>query len=131
MLRESSTHSGGSDTSHWLIVNNDARRRETLTIILDGGRKALPVFSFPDEAGLFASLGGFEKSGWRISEITAPELFATLMEDLPDAAFVALDPLPEMVDLIFGTTIPLVTLSRERFIHRLIREREPAVARSG
>ncbi|MBA2691419.1 MAG: hypothetical protein H0U65_02845 [Rubrobacter sp.] len=129
MLSESSTHPEDptTTTSYWLIARNDAWRKETLTVGLGKGRKALPIFSFPDEAGLFVRFGGFERNGWRIRESTSAELFSALVEDLPEVAFVALDPLPEMVDLIFGTTISLVTLSRERFIHRLIREREPAL----
>lgn len=87
----------------------------------------MPIFSFPDEAGLFLSLGGFAEDGWRVNESTSGELFSALVDETPaDVGFVALDPLPEMVDGICGTTISLVSLSRQRFMHRLTRERELA-----
>lgn len=128
MLEESSTHSEDLATSYWLIVKNDAPRTEALTVGLGGGRRTLPVFSFPDEAGLFLSLGGFARDGWRVNESTSGELLSALAEDLTEVGYVALDPLPEMVHVMFGTTISLVTLSRQRFIHRLVAGRKSAAA---
>ncbi len=128
MLGESSTHSEKLATSYWLIAKNGARRTEALTVGLGEGRRALPVFSFPDEAGLFLSLGGFARDGWRVDESTSGALLSTLAEDLPEVGYVALDPLPEMVHAMCGTTISLVTLSRRKFIHRLAARWKSAAA---
>lgn len=106
--------------SYWLIAKADAEWTETLTVGLGKGQRALPIFSFPDEAELFLSLGGFAQDGWRISESTSGELFSALVDDILKVEYVALDPLPEMVDLMFGTTISLVTLSRQKFMRRLV-----------
>ncbi len=129
MLGKSSTYSERLATSHWLIVKNDAQRTEALTVGLGEGRRALPIFSFPDEAGLFLKLGGFARDGWRVNESTSGELLSTLVEDLPEVGYVALDPLPEMVHVMFGTAISLAALSRQRFIHRLVAGRKSAAAK--
>lgn len=120
MLGESSARSESHAASYWLIVKGGARRTEALTVVLGEGRRTLPVFSFPDEAGLFLSLGGFApEEGWRVARSTSGELLSALAEDLPEVGYVALDPLPEMVHIMCGTTISLVTLSRQKFINHL------------
>lgn len=101
------------------------RRRSPWAWVEDGGR--CRSSSFPDEAEFFLSLGGFAEDGWRIVESTPGELFSALAEETPAGVeFVALDPLPEMMNCISGAAISLVSLSRQRFMHRLAREREYA-----
>lgn len=128
MFTRGSAHTGGLDTCFWLIEKRGEERTETLTIRLDGAQEALPVFSFPDEARLFVSLGGFEKSGWRVVESTSSALLLALANGAQRVEYVALDPLPEMMDLIFGTSISLVILSRWRFVHSLVGDRRSAVS---
>lgn len=88
---------------------------EALTIDLDGQGKALAVFGFEEEAGMFSlwALG----DEWRLRETTARELVGMLSEPHAGVEFVALDPLPELVSR--GMTC-LVSLSRDRFVDRLI-----------
>lgn len=126
MLARSSARVGDLDTHYWLVEKRDEGRTETLTIGLDGAREALPVFSFPEEARLFVRLGGFEESGWRVVESASSDLLSALANEARRVEYVALDPLPEMMDLIFQTTISLVILSRQRFVYRLIHARKPA-----
>lgn len=106
-------------TVYWLIAGHEAGRAGLLTVGLDGGGETPPVFSFPDEAGMFLRLGGFEKDGWRTVACMAGELVSKLAEDRrPEVKLVALDPLPEMMDPMFGTTLALVTLSLRSFVER-------------
>ncbi len=112
--------------SYWLIEKHEAGRTEVPTLHLESGVEALPVFSWAEEAEMFLSLGGFEEGGWAIRESTAGRLVSILEEDVyAKVEFVALDPMPEMVTLMFGTMISLVTLDRQSFIDRHIGKEEP------
>jgi hypothetical protein len=116
---------GGRSATYWLITKNGEGLPGTLTVGLGGGRKALPIFSFPDEADLFLTLGGFAQDGWRADENTCGELFSALADGATgEIEFVALDPLPEMLSGTFGAAIYLVSMSRRRFMRRLARERD-------
>ncbi len=111
--------------SYWLIEKHEAGRPEVPTVHLESGGEALPVFSWAEEAEMFLSLGGFEEGGWAIRERTAGGLVSMLEEDLyAKVEFVILDPMPEMVTLMFGTMISLVTLDRQSFIDRNIGKEE-------
>ena len=106
-------------TVYWLIENPEAGRTEKLTVRVDPGREALPVFSFPEEAEMFLKLGGLEERGWRVVESTAGELVSRLAEyRRAGIRLVALDPLPEMMGPALDTTISLVTLSLRGFAGR-------------
>ncbi len=118
-------------TVYWLIENPGAGRPEELTVRVEAGREALPVFSFPEEAEMFLRLGGGEERGWRIAACTAGELVSRLPGyRRAGIELVALDPLPEMMCPALDTTIALVTLSLRAFARRhTTRPREP-LARS-
>ena len=106
-------------TVYWLIENLGAGQPEGLTVRVDAGREALPVFSFPEEAEMFLRLGGLEERGWRIVACTAGELLSRLPGyRRVGIELVALDPLPEMMCPALDTTIALVTLSLRAFARR-------------
>ena len=106
-------------TVYWLIENAEAGRPGELTVRIDAGRVALPVFSYPEEAEMFLRLGGLEERGWRIVESTAGDLVSRLPGyRRAGIDLVALDPLPEMVGSALDTTIALVTLSLRGFARR-------------
>lgn len=106
-------------TTYWLIENAEAGWPEAFTVRIDAKREALPVFSFPEEAEMFLTLGGLEERGWRTAEGTAGEILSRLAEyRRAGVGLVALDPLPEMMGPMFDTTIALVTLSLDGFAAR-------------
>lgn len=112
--------------SYWLIVKGEAGRTRVLTVDPNGLEEALAVFGFEEEARIFL-LGG-SGAGWRLRETTAGELISVLYGPCAGVGFVALDPLPEIVS---RGMIGLVSLSRERFVDRLIERAEPLVSRAG
>ena len=117
-------------TSYWLIEKHEAGRTKVLTVHLESGGEALPVFSWVEEARMFLDLGVFKEGGWAIRESTAGRLVSMLEEDLrAEVEFVALDPMPEMATPTFGTTISLVTLDRQSFIDGHIGREEFLVRR--
>ena len=94
----------------WLIARHDNAQLELLTIDA-GGEKALPVFSFEEEAEAFLSLSALGTYWW-IRETTPGELVSVLYGPCASVEWVALDPLPGVGgEAIVG----LVSLSRERF----------------
>lgn len=115
MLTKKTTRPPPRAAVYWLIARNDNGRSEMLTIAHDG-EKMLPVFSFEEEAKMFFSLGT-PGAGWSIRRTTAGELASMLTGPCADAGFVALDPMPE---LVCRGMADLVSMSRERFTHRLI-----------
>lgn len=126
MLKSRAARPPNLATSYWLIEKHDAGRTEVLTIHLESGGEALPVFSWVEEARMFLDLGGFEEGGWAIRESTAGGLVSMLEEDLrAEVEFVALDPMPEMATPMFGTMISLVTLDWQSFIDGHIGREEP------
>lgn len=118
-------------TAYWLIERPGAGRSEAFTIRVDAGREALPIFSFPDEAGMFLRLGGFEEEGWRAIKSTAGDLVSRLAEyQRAGIDLVALDPLPETMGHTFDTAIALVTLSLRGFADRHAAMLEERLARN-
>lgn len=118
-------------TVYWLLENPEVGKSEVFTVRVDAERKALPVFSFPDEAEMFLRLGGLEERGWRATRSTAKKLIWQLAEfRRAGIDLVALDPLPEMVGSTFGTAITLVTLSLHNFVERHAPRPGEALARS-
>ena len=98
----------------WLIARHNNAQLELLTIDA-GGEKALPVFSFEEEAEAFLNLGVL-RTHWWIRETTPRELVSMLYGPCAGVGRVALDPLPELGgEAIVG----LVSLSRERFCKNL------------
>ena len=100
----------------WLIVRDESDLQEPLTISC-GGEKALPVFSFEEEAEMFHRLAGLS-SRWRVRLCGCGELVSVLYGPCSGVGAVALDPLPEMVA---EGTVELVSLNRSRFVNRLVR----------
>ncbi len=102
-------------STYWLIAKDQSDRVEVLTIEC-GGQRALPVFSFEEEAELFLGLGGVGY-GWWVRESGAGEIVSMLYGQCADVRSVVLDPLPEMVA---EEAVGLVSLSRKRFVEHLV-----------
>lgn len=85
------------------------------TVGLEGGKEALSVFSFEEEARLFLQLRGLRR-GWRIRETMGEELISVLFGQHANVEWVALDPIPEIGgEVLVGT----VRLRRETFVELL------------
>ncbi len=102
-------------STYWLIAKVENGRMEALTVD-GGGGEALPVFSHEEEAELFLCLGE-TGDGWRARESSAGEVVSLLFGPCAGVGSVALDPLPGTVT---GALIELLSLSRERFLDRLM-----------
>lgn len=107
----------------WLLARHEGGRLEVLAAELAGGKTALPVFSFAEEAGMFLKLGGlgeagFARDGWRVRETGAGELASVLLGPCRHVGRVALDPLPGTESEAVNR---LVSVGRERFVDFLLR----------
>lgn len=102
-------------TSYWLLVRNKGSGMEILTTKLPDGRRALPAFSFEEEAEMFLCLGGLRDS-WRVRRTAAGELLSMFYTFLRGIECVTLDPIPENVGV---DTSGLLSISREDFMDRL------------
>ncbi len=102
-------------STYWLIAKDQSDRVEVLTIEFGSGR-ALPVFSFAEEAELFLGLGGVGQDWW-VRESGAGEIVSVLYGPCAGVRSVVLDPLPEMVA---DGAVDLVRLSRKRFVEHLV-----------
>ncbi len=92
---------------------------EVLTTGLPSGEKALPVFSFEDEARMFLELG---TSGcWRVRETTTGELTSLLLGLCAGVDRVVLDPLPGQ---FAQALMELASMGREAFTESYSRKRE-------
>lgn len=114
--------------SYWLIVEHETSNMEVLAVDLDGGGKALAIFSFEEEAELFLhhELSG---TGWQVRETTIGELVSVLYGFCADTGkVVVLDPLPR--DVCEGTN-GLLSLRRSDFVQTLIDRRGVPVATLG
>ena len=103
-------------STYWLIAKVENGRMEALTVD-GGGGEALPVFSHEEEAELFLCLGGIG-DGWWVRESSAGEVVSLLVGPCAGVGSIALDPLPRTV--VGAMMIELVSLSRERFLDRLM-----------
>jgi hypothetical protein len=118
----------------WIITSYQNNRINTLTIDSDGnngGDDFLPVFSFEEEAEAFLHcFETDEERGWRRRETAPGELVSILMGPCARVRWVALDPLP-LGTWWFAEALPLVSLTRERFVRALLGERGvPAKSRA-
>ena len=119
MLGTTNVRSPRRPAVFWLIAKReDGREEEILTLDLDDRGETLPVFCFEDEASIFLSLGAIG-AGWYSREATSGELSRMLLSSSTDIGFVSLDPLPE---LAHPRMIGLVSMSKERFVARLIED---------
>jgi hypothetical protein len=112
-------------SAYWLIARNENSRLEVLATRLAGAERALPVFSYEEEAEIFLRLWEVGYDGWQARESSAGELISVLCGPCASVERVALDPLPEM---LLERTVGLVSLSRERFMD-LVLSREQLLAR--
>ena len=112
MLSSRTVRPSNLATAYWLIENQEAGGTEMLTVGLEGGKEALPVFSFEEEARLFLHLRGLRK-GWRIRETMGGELISVLSEKHANVEWVALDPIPEIGGEVL---VDIVSLRRENFV---------------
>ncbi len=104
-------------STYWLIAKDQSDRVEVLTIEFDGER-ALPVFSFEEEAEMFLRLEVLEE-GWWTRETTAGELISLLYGPCAGVKRVALDPLPAVCG--GEAMLDLVSLERKDFAQTLTR----------
>jgi hypothetical protein len=108
-------------TPYWLIEKHEAGLTEALTLGLQGGAEALPVFSFEEEARTFLYLRGLGK-GWRVRGVVTGDLLPVLFGTHESAEWVALDPVPEAG---WEALTAIVSLSRQSFMERHLGEEEP------
>lgn len=105
------TRNGAAGRARWLIARRTNGMLDVLTLEGRDGQ-ILPVFSFEDEALLYASLQ-VATPGWEPRVTTPGELLSVLYGPLSDVARVALDPLPEVCD---KTVLDLLCVGRETFM---------------
>jgi len=110
----------------WLIASTADGRTDVLSLD-DGGRRVLPVFSFLEEAEMFARLQ-IGSPYWRPRMYSAGEIVSLLYGPLADVASVALDPLPEVCD---RTALRLLCVGRRTFVRSLLEEGREADSRRG
>lgn len=104
----------GATRPLWVIARQDNGRMDVLTISHDKNDKALPVFSFEEEAEMFLQL---ETPGacWRARETTPGELVSLLYGPYAGVKSVALDPLPVM-----NSEVVTDLTGRGRFVRNLM-----------
>jgi hypothetical protein len=117
-LRQAKKRPSGSTPTRWtMIARHDANGRLEPLCVRVGTSRVLLVFGFEEEAEMFLRLGGYQASGWQARESSAGELVSVLCGPCADVEGVALDPLPEMLEV---ATIDLVEVERRRFVGRLL-----------
>jgi hypothetical protein len=107
---------GHSGRTYWIVTRRETGRTAPLIVTLPEGGEALPVFSFEEEAEMFL---WFVENGdeWQAFEVSGGEVLSFLFGPRAIAQNVALDPSPEIVNEM---AVGLVTLSRERFVGRIV-----------
>jgi hypothetical protein len=108
------------DSHYWLISEPRHAQTGALTPgLLDAGR-ALPVFSFKEEAGMFLRARGGASMGNRtVQEWTARDLLPVLLDpSCVGVEKVVLDPIADVTDAVSAC---LLGVSKERFIGRLLK----------
>jgi hypothetical protein len=93
---------------YWVIAKDGFGQPDLLTVDLDGAGKALPVFSFEEEAEMFLWLQTTEE-GWEVRETTPGQLVSILYGPCAHVGRVMLDPLPEI-----GASMQISLLSMDR-----------------
>ncbi len=110
--------------SHWLITKHVTSRMEVFTTHLCGDGKALPVFSFEEEAQMFLDLRlARSKDGWRVRQTSVGELVSVLYGPCSDTKKVVLDPIPEVGREEIGG---LLNMHRNDFLGFLLGEEVPS-----
>ena len=80
---------------HVAIVGGPEARDELLSIVLDGGEQAIPLFDSVAEAEAFLASTGDFGADWRAREVSARELVELLEYQGDEVEYVALSPPPE------------------------------------
>lgn len=108
-----------STSPYWLLVRYEGSHASVLTIELEGGQKALPVFSHKDEADSFLleSSEVSEDEGWRVRASGNGELVSMLYGPCQGVKRIILDPMPK---LSTEEAAELTGVSRQCFVERLI-----------
>lgn len=107
---------------YWTITKHENGGIEILTIVPDGGKEILPVFSFEGEAALFLQCEA-PASGWTARETMTGELVSILYGPCSGVSEVALDPLPEILD---KDLMGLISLDRDSFVDVLLEKECPS-----
>lgn len=111
----------GKNRRYWIIAKRGACHEEVLISDL-GGREALPVFRFEEEAAMFLWL---QVPGpcWRVREASGGELISLLYGPFARVGLVALDPLPSVASGN-GPEVPIMncpsTARHEEFVEALV-----------
>jgi hypothetical protein len=104
----------------WIITTYQNNRIDTLTIDPEGDGRLLAIFSFKEEAEAYLSLlEDDEKRGWQSRQTTGGELISILLGSCAGVRWVVLDPLPLACT---KAMLPLMSVSRERFVQDLMAE---------
>lgn len=103
------------ESVYWLISDGTEPSGLYVTDHADLGR-ALPVFSFREEAELFLALGDLGHD-WRAVESGVGDFLALLLGSCANVKSVILDPLPSMLR---DSTAGLVSLSLDDFLDRFL-----------
>ena len=109
----------------WIITSYEDNRMDALTIGSDLAGGFLALFSYEEEAEAFLLLLGDneKKKRWQSEQTTAGGLVSVLLGPCADVKGVALDPLPMALS---REMLPLVSMSRDRFLEYLLVERRGA-----
>lgn len=99
----------------WLIARRGGGTPRELLTLNVGGEKALPVFSFEEEAVLYLDFSGLGVA-WRAVGSETSDL-VSLLDSRSDVPLVSLDPFPEVG--LQGLN-DLVSLPREEFVALLV-----------
>jgi hypothetical protein len=109
----------------WLIAKYQTGGIEVLRTVLARGEKALPVFSFEDEARMFLDLGALGND-WQVRVTTARELTWVLIG--AGIGRVVLDPLPGPFT---EALMDLTSLGRKAFIETYLKSEKPSLLAAG
>lgn len=102
-------------TCWWVVVRESPVE---MLIIRDGGQEFFPIFSFREEAELFAHFEA--EDGWLVWEVRAEEVLQILYELPATVERVCLDPFPSLVG---DEMLEFVSLCRKRFEALLVEGR--------
>lgn len=102
-------------TSYWLLVKGGQCGKEFLETRLSEGQRALPIFSFAEEAEMFLCLRG-SRDGWQVEKVSAADLLSMLYTTFKGTGYVTLDPIPESSCL---NTTGILSISLKDFAERL------------
>ena len=106
----------------WVITEHQNNGRIDVLTVEYGDRRALPVFSFEEEAEMFLWFR-MSGTGWRVRQTTSGELVSMLYGPCVDVEKVALDPPP--LEITGEAILDLVSLNREDFVRTLLHKGGP------